>query len=93
MASVNRDPPASHVLTQEHVQRWKNTTKAIKTGYSSVNMWPCMYCYTSTDCSNGETLFRCQNEECGGRGKLQVTCYHRVTVSPKYKEDKDCKRA
>ncbi|CBX92099.1 predicted protein [Plenodomus lingam JN3] len=59
----------------------RDTIKRIKAGYACVTMWPCMYCYTSIDCSHAEPLFRCRKEDCAGRGKLQVTCYHRVTVS------------
>ncbi|KAI4703557.1 hypothetical protein J4E89_009978 [Alternaria sp. Ai002NY15] len=83
------DPPASHNLTREDIQKWRNATYEIKATFPYVDLWPCMYCLNNIDFRYRErcSRFHCDNPECVGRGKLQVTCFWDIKAGIKRNED------
>ncbi|KAI4911160.1 hypothetical protein J4E85_011298 [Alternaria conjuncta] len=83
------DPPASHNLTREDIQKWRNATYEIKATFPYVDLWPCMYCLSNIDFRYRErcSRFHCENPECVGRGKLQVTCFWDIKAGIKRNED------
>jgi len=60
------------LLTQQRI-----TIQDIKQKMPFADSWPCMYCHSFIDVESLEhrSRFRCQNAECVGKGKWQVTCF------------------
>ncbi|KAH6875030.1 hypothetical protein BKA58DRAFT_311499 [Alternaria rosae] len=83
------DPPASHCLTREHIQEWRNSTNELKATFPYVDSWPCMYCLNHIDFRYQErcSRFHCEDTECVGKGKLQITCFWDIKAGTKRDED------
>ncbi|EDU46743.1 hypothetical protein PtrSN002B_002801 [Pyrenophora tritici-repentis] len=83
------DAPVSHGLTRAHIQVWKNTIYDIKQRIPFAERWPCMYCHSFIDMESLEhrSRFKCQNAECVGKGKWQVTCFWDVKPQKRGSDD------
>ncbi|EOA92114.1 hypothetical protein ACJQWK_03637 [Exserohilum turcicum] len=72
------DGPKSHGLARDKVEIWRENIKDLRnTPVFLIEKWPCMYCHHEIEIGGLKDCawFRCQQEACVGRGKLQVTCF------------------
>ena len=79
-------PPSPTLL---NLTQTRNSTYEIKATFPYVDLWPCMYCLENIDFRYRERCSRlhCDNPECVGLGKLQVTCFWDIKAGIKRDED------